>query len=73
VKRSRGGLVFKAHRLCVSRSSRLESGNGRYRGGRGQVVVGGEAHYRLCGVLEPFLKKEFQFIFPKVVLATFES
>jgi len=25
VKRFRGGLVFKAHRLCVSLNSRLES------------------------------------------------
>ena len=27
VQRFRGGLVFKAHRLCVSLNSRLESGN----------------------------------------------
>ena len=27
VQRFRGGLVFKAHRLCVSLNSRLESNN----------------------------------------------
>jgi len=27
VKRFRGGLVFKAHRLCLSLNSRLESNN----------------------------------------------
>jgi len=34
VQRFRGGPVFKAHRLCVSLNSRLESINEREKGGR---------------------------------------
>ena len=33
VRRFRGGLVFKAHRLCVSLSSRIESNNEEEKGG----------------------------------------
>ena len=43
MQRFQGGLVFKAHRLCASLSSRLESIETRRNGGRvnlGTVVQG---------------------------------
>ena len=55
MQRLRGGLVFKAHRLCVSLNSRLESNEER-----DYLVVGGVAvmrvlrgrgRHRLCALL----------------------
>ena len=39
VQRFRGGLVFKAHRLCVSLNSRLESNKEEERRGANRVLV----------------------------------
>ena len=51
MQRFRGGLVFKAHRLCVSLSSRLERVIKRYGADRGfelARVVLVEAVHRSC-------------------------
>ena len=54
MQRFRSGLVFKAHRLCVSLNSRLESNKERFRGG---LVFKAD---RLCASLNsrPEISKE---------------
>ena len=42
VQRFRGGLVFEAHRLCVSLNSRLESNKEEERSAEERVVCGRE-------------------------------
>ena len=63
VQRFRGGLVFKAHRLCVSLNSRLESNTEEEKWGLGfGVCAGGRARDLLC-----FAENDQRFALPEKV------
>jgi len=66
VLRFRGGLVFKAHRLCVSLNSRLESNKEEEERNGGHLVLGGSARRTVSGALE-FGQFEPSWLFPSGV------